>query len=146
MLPNFIKTSFRNIRRHKGFSLINILGLGLGLCSCLLLWLFVRDEKQYDSMIPRGGDIYRVYQKTKGDESNIIATAPPAFATALQENFPEVEQAVRVMNFSSKELFEANQKKLYEENGFVADSNFFTVFPLTFRFGSAAEVFNEPNS
>jgi putative ABC transport system permease protein len=146
MFHNVLRSGFRNLRRHKGFSLINIAGLSLGLTVCLLIGLFVRDEKQYDGFVPGSENIYRVYQKTKGDVNNIIATAPPAFAVALKQNFPEVEEAVRVMAFNSKQLFEANDKKLYEENGFLVDSNFFEMFPLHFRYGSAAKVFSDPKS
>ena len=146
MFPNILRSAFRNLRRHKGFSAINIAGLAIGLTACLLIGLFVRDEQQYDKFVPRSENIYRVYQKTKGDVNNIIATAPPAFAVALKQNFPEVEEAVRVMAINSTKLFEANNKKLYEENGFVVDSNFFEMFPLHFRYGSAAKVFSDPKS
>lgn len=142
----FFKIGLRNIARHKGFSFINIAGLTLGLTSCLLIGLFVRDEKQYDRFVPGADNIYRVYQKAENDVSNIIATAPPAFATSLQQNFPEVEQTLRVMALNSKELFQANNKKLYEEHGFIADSNFFKFFPLHFKYGSSANVLDEPNS
>lgn len=142
----FFKTGLRNIIRHKGFSFINIAGLSLGLTSCLLIGLFVRDEKQYDRFVPGAADIYRVYQKADNDLTNVIATAPPAFATSLKQNFPEVEKTVRVMALNSKELFQANGKKLYEVNGFIADSNFFQFFPLHFKYGSPVKVLEGPNS
>jgi putative ABC transport system permease protein len=146
MLENSFKSGLRHIARHKGFSFINIAGLTLGLTSCLLIGLFVRDEKQYDRFVPGAENIYRVYQKADGDANNIIATAPPAFATALQQNFPEVEKTLRVMSINSKELFEANGKKLYEEGGFIADSNFFELFPLHFKYGSPEKVLDGPNA
>jgi putative ABC transport system permease protein len=146
MLRNILRSAFRNLGRHKGFSVINIAGLAIGLTACLLIGLFVRDEQQYDKFVPKSENIYRVYQKTNGNVNNIIATAPPAFAVALNQNFPEVEEAVRVMAINSTKLFEANNKKLYEENGFIVDSNFFEMFPLHFRYGSAAKVFSDPKS
>ena len=146
MFQSVLRPAFRNIQRQKGFSIINIAGLTLGFTACLLIGLFVRDEQQYDQFIPASGNIYRVYQKTNGDVNNIIASSPPAFATALQQNYAEVEEAVRVIAFKSKQLVEANDKKLYEENGFLVDSNFFEMFPLRFRYGSAAKVFSDPKS
>ena len=146
MFRNILRSAFKTLVRHKGFSAINIAGLAIGLTACLLIGLFVRDEQQYDKFVPEAENIYRVYQKTEGDVTNNIATAPPAFAVALEQNFPEVEEAVRVMALNSKVLFEAADKKLYEENGFVADSNFFRLFPLRFRYGSAPNVFNDPKS
>jgi putative ABC transport system permease protein len=146
MFRNILVSAFRNLGRHKGFSAINIAGLAIGLTACLLIGLFVRDEQQYDKFVPGSENIYRVYQKTNGDVNNVIATAPPTFAVALKQNFPEVEEAVRVMAINSTQLFEANNKNLYEENGFIVDSNFFDMFPLHFRYGSAAKVFTDPKS
>ncbi|RYZ26841.1 MAG: ABC transporter permease, partial [Chitinophagaceae bacterium] len=146
MLGNFFKSGLRNMARHRGFSFINIAGLTLGLTSCLLIGLFVRDEKQYDRFVPGEENIYRVYQKAESDENSIIATAPPAFATSLKQEFPEVQQTLRVMSVNSKYLFEANNKKLYEESGFIADSNFFDLFPLHFKYGSPGKVLEGPNS
>src|SRR5215213_2277169 len=144
MFGHSTKSAFRNITRHKRFSFINIAGLTLGLTACLLSGLFVRDEKQYDKFVPGAENVYRVYQKTEGEASNIIATAPPAFANALNQNFPEVEETLRVASINSKELFEADGKKLYEEGGFIADSNFFDFFPLRFRYGSPVKVLGDP--
>ncbi|MGZ8544889.1 MAG: hypothetical protein ACXWV0_06310, partial [Flavisolibacter sp.] len=69
MSGNFFKSGLRNITRHKGFSFINIAGLTLGLTSCLLIGLFVRDEKQYDRFVPGAANVYRVYQKAENDLS-----------------------------------------------------------------------------
>jgi putative ABC transport system permease protein len=146
MLGHYLKLAIRNMARHKGFSLINLSGLTLGLTACLLIGLFVWDEKQYDKFVPGHQNIYRVYQKTEGEDNKIIATAPPVFSTALTQNFPEVEQALRVITIKSKELVEVNGKKFYEEGGFVADSNFFHLFPLRFFQGSPVNALDEPNS
>jgi putative ABC transport system permease protein len=145
MFLHFLKTAARNIRRHTGFAFINIAGLTIGLTACLLIGLFVRDEKQYDKFVHGAESIYRVYQQSEADETNIIATAPPAFATALKHNYPEVQQSLRVMSLNSKQLFEANNKKLYEQQGFVADSNFFEVFPLALRHGSHTKALEDPD-
>ena len=146
MFGNSFKSGFRQIARHKGFSFINIVGLTLGLASCLLIGFFVRDEKTYDKFVPGVQNVYRIYQKAESDDNNIIATAPPAFATSIKQNFPEVEQTLRVMSINSKLLIEANDKKFYEEGGFIADSNFFELFPLHFKYGSPLKVLNDPNS
>lgn len=89
MLKNILTIAFRNIRRHKGFSFINILGLTLGLTASLLIGLFVRDEKQFDKFIPDGDRIYRVYYKITGDAgSGNLACTTPMLATVLQQNYP----------------------------------------------------------
>lgn len=145
MLKNFLKVAFRNLFRYKGFAVINIAGLALGITACLLIGLFVRDEKQFDKFVPEGERVYRIYnERTDNEGTEINAPAPPVFATTIRE-FPEVEQTARVMMQSQyKRLFEAGGKKIYEESGFIVDSTFFEVFPLHFIYGTALNVLDDP--
>jgi putative ABC transport system permease protein len=146
MFHNFLKTAFRNMLRHKGFTSINITGLTLGLSVCLLIGLFVKDEKSFDAGFPQSEQIYRLYYKlTNNEGTNLIATTPPTFTTSLQQNFPEVENTVRVFNLS-KQLIGAGDKKLYKEGGIMVDSNFFELFPHTFLHGLPIKTFNDPTS
>ena len=148
MLKNFLTTAIRHITRHKGFSFINIAGLTLGLSACFLIGLFVWDEYQYDTFIPGGAQVYRIYDERdikQGMEK--MAVTPPVFATTLRQDFPEVEQVARVMMTAEyKTLFEVGNNKLYEQNGYFVDSTFFGVLPLTFKYGSSAKVLDEPAS
>jgi len=147
MIRNYLKTAFRNLIRQKGFSFINIAGLTLGLTACLLIGLFVRDEKQYDKFIPGGNQVYRIYNEgTRSEGVSNVAVTPPLFATTLQQDFPEVETAVRIMQIQSKSLFEANNKKIYEEEGIAAEPGFFELFPLAFTYGSAEKALADPNA
>ncbi len=146
MLQNFFKVALRNMSKHFGFSFINIAGLALGLTACLLIGLFVWDEYQYDKNIPDGDRIYRVYNEhTNEDGTDDRAVAPPMFKTTLQKDFPEVEQAARVMMLpENKILFESGSKRLYEESGYLVDSNFLDVFALPFKYGTAANALVDP--
>jgi putative ABC transport system permease protein len=147
MFRNYFITSYRNLFRHKVFSFINISGLTLGLTACLLIGLFVYDELQHDKFIPEGEQVYRVYYEVTGNEgTSYIATTPPMFATVLQTDFPEVEKTLRVLEIRSKELFEAGNRKMYEERGVFADPTFFEFFPLSFSYGSAAKALSDPTS
>jgi putative ABC transport system permease protein len=147
MLKNYLFVAFRNIRKHKGFSFINIAGLTLGLTACLVIGLFVRDEKQFDKFVPEGEQIYRAYYEITGEEgTSKIATTPPMFATVLQQQFPEVEKTARVLNLQSKGLFTAGTKKMYEQNGILADPTFFDIFPLSFVHGFPAKALEQPNA
>jgi putative ABC transport system permease protein len=133
--------------RHKGFSFINIAGLTLGLTACLLIGLFLRDEKQYDHFAPAGERIYRVYYDISAPEGNSrIATTPPVFRDVLQHSFPEVEKTLRMMSHTSKELFEIGDRKFYEDAGLFVDSTFFEFFPLQFKYGSSNKVLSDPAS
>jgi len=148
MLNNFLKVLFRNIKRHKSFSFINIAGLTLGLTACILIGLFVWDENQYDKFLPGGEHVYRVYtESTNNEGTEVMAVAPPMFATTLLQDFAEVEKTARVMMQAEyKILFEVGKTKLYEQSGFFVDSTFFDVFPLPFIFGSAAHALDDPSS
>ena len=146
MLSSFFKIALRNLFRHKGFSFINLSGLTLGLTACLLIGLFVRDERSYDRFVPDGDRIYRIYNQAGPQGTEKMVTTQPMIATALKQEFPEVELTLRIMKISSKDLFEAGDKKFYEEGGVFADSTFFDMFPLTFLHGSREEVLYDPAS
>ena len=97
MLKNYILIAFRNLQKHKSFSLINILGLSLGLGCCLLLTLYIQDEYSFDKHLQRKDDIYRVVTEFKGVNGfDKMGTASPPIALALGEEIPEVEAAARI--------------------------------------------------
>lgn len=147
MLKNFLKIAFRNIIRHKGFSFLNIAGLTLGLTACLLIGLFVWDEKQFDKQIPEGEQVYRVYYTVAGSDGTYnYASTSPVIATALQQNFPEIEQATRILNTQNKAFFEVGDKRMYEEEGIWTEQAFFDVFPLPFKYGSLTNALTDPTS
>ena len=146
MIRNYFKTALRNLFRYKGFTLINILGLSIAITGCLVIGLFVRDERQYDTFIKGGENIYRFYTR-RIDVSPVTSTAntPPMFATHIQQ-YPEVEHATRIMMTDNRRLIEANGKKAYEDKGLVVDSVFFNVFPLHLIKGDPATAMQGPSS
>jgi putative ABC transport system permease protein len=148
MIRDYLKTAARNMIKHKGFSVIDIAGLTLGLVSCILIGLFVWDEYQYDRFIPDGDRVYRVYSEhlDAGGNENFSVT-PPMFATTLQKDFPEVDKTARVlMSPDFKILFEYGKTKLYEQGGLLVDSSFLEVFPLPFKYGTALKALDDPSS
>lgn len=127
-----------------GFSLVNIAGLSLGLTACLLIGLFVWDEKQYDQFIPDNQDIYRIYDvRTREVGMEKTAPTPPMFATTLKKDFPEVDVTARIIMTQLRALFEFQDKHSYEENGIVTESSFFHIFPLQTKYGSIKDALNE---
>lgn len=147
MFQNYLKIAVRNLLRYKGFSLINILGLAIGITGCLVIGLFVWDELQYDKFVKDGDNIYRIYAKTTGNTSTTTsANTPPMFTTYLQQNYPEVVQATRMLMWSGKMLMEVGEKRGYEEKGVIADSTFFQIFPLKFAKGSPNTALDGPTS
>lgn len=148
MLSNFFKIALRNLRKHRGFSIINIAGLTLGLTTCLLISCFVWDENMYDRNVPDGDRVYRIYSEfTNNEGTETFAISSPMYATTLQKDFPEVEQTARVMMQAQyKRLFEAGKVQLYEEKGFYVDSTFFRVLDIPFKYGSSQNALNDPGS
>lgn len=149
MFRNYFKTAYRNLFRHKGFTFINIAGLALGITACLLIGLFVYDELQYDKFLPEGEQVYRVYSdKSAKEAGEMVAPVPPMFATTLEQDFPEVEQAVRILmqQFDANNLVEAGEKRIYEKGRFFADPGFFEVFQLPFIYGSPDKALVDPSS
>jgi len=144
MIKNYFKIAIRNLKRQMGFSLVNIAGLSLGLTACLLIGLFVWDEKQYDQFIPDNQDIYRVYDvRTREVGMEKTAPTPPMFATTLKKEFPEVDMTARIIMTQLRALFEFQDKHSYEENGIVTESSFFHVFPLQTKYGLIKDALNE---
>src|SRR5689334_6846178 len=113
MLKNFFLIAARNIVKNIRFSLLNILGLSIGLGLALLILLFVTYEKSFDQQYKDGDRIYRAYYNISKPEGNeISATTPPTFAAVLQ-NFPEVEVSTRTLTIKSLRLFEVADKHIY---------------------------------
>src|SRR3954452_8209272 len=118
MLKNYFKTAFRNLLRYKGFTLINIASLAIGVAGCLVIGLYVWDEWQYDKFIKGGEHVYRTYTKKTSNSSNIAtASVPPMFATYMQLHYAEVETTTRLLMWPGKMLMEAGEVKSYEEKG-----------------------------
>src|SRR5438045_2852870 len=111
MIKNYLKTALRNLLRYKGFSLINILSLTIGVIGCLVIALFVWDEWQYDKKIPGGENVYRVYEEQKENNvTSVLALSPPAFATFLKQQYPEVNATTRILMSGDKFLMEVGEK------------------------------------
>jgi putative ABC transport system permease protein len=147
MFRNYFKTAIRNLLRYKGFAAINILSLTIGLIGCLVIGLFVWDERQYDKSIPESENIYRIYEERK-DNNSIMYNAPvaPAYATFLQQQYPEVASTARIMMLGDKYLMELGENRAYEEKGWFVDSSFFAMFSLKFIQGDPANAFPTPGS
>jgi putative ABC transport system permease protein len=147
MFRNYFKIALRNLVRYKGFSFINILGLAIGITGCLLIGLFVWDELQYDKFVKDGDKIYRIYQQSVTDAgTNALANTPPVFAPYMQQQFPEVEGTTRMVLWNGKMLMERGANRAYEEKGLIADSTFFSMFPLKFLKGDAKTALEDPLS
>jgi putative ABC transport system permease protein len=147
MIKNYFKTALRNLLRYKGFAMINIASLTIGIVGCMIIGLFVWDEWQFDKKIRGGENIYRLYDENKNNNSTSFgAPVPPAFATFLQQHYPEVEATTRILMSADKFLMEAGEKRNYEEKGWFVDSSFLQFFSLKLIRGDLATALSAPHA
>jgi len=146
MIRNYFKVALRSLARQKIYSFINILGLSVGLASCLLIVIFVTDEFSYDTFHEKGDRIYKVaLERIYPNHSTYYAIIPHSYADVLPADFPEVEQSVRMAGpFEDQIIRYKNEKgeeiKFEEDFMMAADSNFFKVFSIKLLKGDANNV------
>ena len=145
MFKNYFKIALRYLLRYKGYTFINILGLGVGVTCCILIMLFVRSEFSYDRFHKKADRIYRAWVLEKYvDQDNITDIATPLpLAGALQTSFPEIESTCRVFNFNS--LVKVDQNSFSEDMRMV-DSSFFRIFDFVLLAGNRNNPFPTSNS
>jgi putative ABC transport system permease protein len=145
MLQNYLKIAWRNLLRHKRFSLINILGLSAGLAACLLIFLYVHYELTYDRHHVNGNRIARVVTTLHCPGTDMeFGTSPFPLAAALKRDFPDVIAAV---NLDPRASVIKHEGKLFSESDFYyTDQNLFSVFTYSFIAGSTANALAQPHS
>ena len=128
------------------FSVINIGGLALGLTAFWLIALFVTDELNYDSYNEKRDRVFRLvsHGKWDGGSFDVTGTSGPV-AAAMQKDYPEVEQTVRI-DAEGGGIINYDQKRLKVDNIYFADSTFFSVFSFHFLAGSPASSLSKPGS
>jgi len=130
MLRNHLKSALRNLSKNKVFSMINIMGLAVGLGAFLLIWQFVRFERSFDNFHELADDIYRVqYEKVYPDSHDKSAGLAAGAGPDIYQEFPEVISFTKMWSasFMSNQLT-AKEKVLVPEKIFYADSAFFQMF------------------
>ncbi|MFO7867524.1 MAG: ABC transporter permease [Candidatus Aminicenantes bacterium] len=132
MLKNYLKVVWRNIKRHKGYSFINIAGLAIGLACCLLICIWVLDELSYDKFHENASNLYRVEENQfySGRTYHVTVTPYP-LAPALVEEIPEIIDAARYV-WAGGRLFRYGEQAFYENSVRAVDPSFLKMmsFPL----------------
>ncbi|MFA6129174.1 MAG: ABC transporter permease [Bacteroidales bacterium] len=147
MLTNLLKTAFRNIFKKFGYSLLNILGLTLGIASALFLIMYVTDELSFDRFHVKADRIVRVqsYIKETDDEFTWIVAQMPFGPQAIKD-YPEVEQFSRLYQQGTATYKAEDGKEFSEENVYIVDSAFFDIFTYRILEGQAQGSLTQPNS
>ena len=147
MFRNYLNVILRNLLRYRGYSAINVLGLAIGLASCILILLYVQDELSYDQHHERKDRIYRIVVTTTAEgRTDEWARTPSAWAPVLKEEYPEIEQFTRWKPPNTSWLIGYNEKR-YEEKFFIfADSSVFDIFTIPLVQGNPRTALAEPHT
>lgn len=148
MFRNYLKIAFRSLKMQPFFTLINTLGLAIGMAGGLLIALYIYEELKYDDMFADADRIYRIDMDIKfgGAEFKSAETAPP-MAAILQKDFAEVENTVR-FRIRGSDLLRSSKKtaNIKELSTTYVDSTFFKVFGLELITGNKETALKETNS
>jgi putative ABC transport system permease protein len=144
MFSNYLKIALRNLKRHKGYSFINIAGLAFGLACSILILLWVRDETSYDRFHANADDICRVLQQVKfSDHETIWAITQGPLGPGLEKDIPEVVRSVRV----KPGRFQVRQGEIWmSETIWLADPSIFEAFTFPLVAGDPATALADPHS
>ncbi|WP_373493402.1 ABC transporter permease [Aquiflexum sp.] len=149
MLKNIFKTALRSFRKNLSISLINMIGLGVGLATCILLLLYIWDESSYDKHHRDLDNLYRVAINFPEGNS---AASPAPMAFSIKSEFPEVLQSARLLKYPMLESMILNYegggelKVFNETNGYYVDSTFFDVLTYEFVSGNPKTALSENNT
>ena len=149
MLLHHLKIFLRTFWNHKLFTLINVLGLALGMACCFLILMFVMDEFRYDNFHEKADRIYRLNYTPNTESSNEqVARIPPPVAPLLLDNFPEMETVARMYQRSATiEVKQKEKSNRFEvENIFFADSGLSEIFSFRPLFGDVTKSLRNPSS
>jgi putative ABC transport system permease protein len=146
MIKNLLLLAWRNLVKDKWYSLLNILGLTLGITFSLFLIFYVKDELSFDRFNDKADRIFRIvsYIQEKDKNTNWTVTQLPLAAT-LKKDFPEVEESTRLLG-KERTLFKRGNDGFYETKIYWADSTIFNIFTCKFLEGNPANALNQPNS
>jgi putative ABC transport system permease protein len=148
MWKNYLKIAWRHLWRQKEFSLLNLVGLSIGLGCVLLISMSILDELSYDAFHSKAERLYRFVQQSEGGARQ--GSTAPAWADAFKTDAPQIEQTVRFYTSYNGSLVSvsspAGEKSQYEPKFLFADANVFEVFDFPLIAGDAESALTEPNT
>lgn len=155
MIQFYVKAAIRNLRKFKEFSVLNILGLAVGMTCTILITLWAVHELSYENFFSNSERIYMISTKNINSDSRFgNYYTPYAISKQLTESFPEIISYTRWENYSQfsscmlkKEGDTESEKRLFYENSLhLGDTSFFTIFDFPFVYGNRENAFKEINS
>jgi predicted permease len=146
MIRNYITIALRNLIRNKGYSIINIGGLAIGLACCIAIGLYVWDEYSFDRFHSHHDNIYRVVeQQSQAGSLYDLAVTPGPLAPALKADFAEVRQTCRIGMVWWAGVLQIGEKTVEPEEIFVVDNSFFSLFDFKLILGNPKKALLNPD-
>ncbi|TJZ61291.1 FtsX-like permease family protein [Sphingobacterium olei] len=143
MIKNYLKIAIRNLWKYKAFSLLNILGLSVGIASSVLILLWVFNERSYDNFHQNASKIYRI---TSGlSEDFKAAVVPPPLAPKIAERSPSIKRYTRISH-QINQTFENKGIRFEEKGGYYVDTTFLNMFSFSLIAGNRHTAFQDANS
>lgn len=146
MIKHYILIAWRNLRRNKLLSVIQILCLSVGLVTFMLIFRYVQYEQNWDKFNINFERISRVQLDWKDARDFTYNQTPPAMAHYLQQNYPEVEKAITMREVWGGYLSTSPERTYYEEQGYIAPNEIFDVFSFSLLRGDITSALTEPYS
>lgn len=152
---NLFKIAFRNLLKNRIYTLINLVGLTLGISFAFLIYIYVKLQISYDKHIPQSENVYRIAADyTIGGREHIYANAPRPMGATLAEEYPGIEYAVKMFGYNGLRrhkgilwnVHNGGDKYTHSNNAFLADTSFFEVFRLPLIEGNPATALKSPGS
>ncbi|MXZ74327.1 MAG: FtsX-like permease family protein [Gemmatimonadetes bacterium] len=145
MIRNYLTVALRNLLRQPVYSLINVVGLAIGMAACMLIVLYIQDELSYDRYHPDADRIYRIVDDIEsGGQTIRTAGSPLSWAPALKQDYPEVERFVRMRGTASSWLFHKEEMQFYEKKVIWAEDGLFDLFAIPLVAGDPKTALAEP--
>ena len=147
MFTNYLKIAFRNLKKYKGYTFINILGLSVGMTCTILILLWVRDELSYDHFFPNAERLYRVIDTENYSDIDVpkFSMNPPALAQTLVDEYPEIKDAARLRTIKSA-VVQYGEKRFIEDNLAFVDPSFLKMFSIPFVKGNSNNALSNTSS
>src|SRR6185437_4317867 len=145
MFKNYFKIAFRNLFRNKGYSIINIIGLAIGIASTALIFLWVEDELTFNNYFPNKNELFKIKNiQTYGGKTYVFDATPGPLAQSIKTDVPEIKNAARC-TWGNQLLISINDKNIYSLGNYV-DSDFLKMMHLDFLKGNMGTAFNQLNA
>ncbi|MGZ3944405.1 MAG: ABC transporter permease [Mucilaginibacter sp.] len=145
MLRNYFITAFRNLWRNKAFSVINIVGLSVGLACCMLIFLYAMDEVSYDRFHVNAPNIYHLVVDDQGNDGQVhkFSSTGDMPGPNFKRQLPEIQDFVRIQGGS---YTIKRNNEVFDQEALYVDSNFFSVFTFPMLYGKPDHALDDPHA